>query len=438
MSPLEQISGLSAAKLLSYWPENYPISLLASHGGGPNGRFSMAASHHDRIEFRGPKSHLELSECLEQASGRGEGLTGHGWVVVLGYELGREIEPSVKTSTRNSANQHDWPEATLLRCEGVLASMDDGPWKIIGDAKSVPTFSSPRELQCVAGDLSSDITPEEYQHIVSTVIDYIHAGDCFQANLAHRFTCPFNGSVRALAQAAFQAADPRYGAHIETGNGRTAISMSPELFLDVDNRQAQRVIRTRPIKGTRPAHIDPEELHKSSKDRAELAMIVDLMRNDLGRVCTPGSVKVNTGRAIESHQTIHHGVAEICGDIKPEAGIGDIICATFPPGSVTGAPKIRAMQIIESLENIRRGPYCGAMGWIDDSGMMVLNVGIRTISAYDTTNSKTDSIDGLLEYQAGCGIVADSDPLMEYQESIDKTEVFRRTLELISYQSGCP
>ena len=437
MSPHKHISGLSAAKVLSCWPKNRPLSLLASHGGGPFGQFSMAASHHDRIEFQGPQAHHELSACLEKTSGRGEGLTGHGWVVVLGYELGRAIEPSVQTN-QVDATPLDWPEATLLRCEGVLASRNDGPWQIIGDKHSVPTLSEPKSLQCIAGDLRDDLSPEEYQDIVSTVIDFIHAGDCFQANVAHRFSCPFSGSVRALAHAAFQAADPRYGAHIETGNGRTAISMSPELFLDVDNTHNQRVIRTRPIKGTRPAHVDPQELDSSSKDKAELAMIVDLMRNDLGRICSPGSVEVITGRTIESHQTIHHGVAEIRGTVQPQASIGDIITATFPPGSVTGAPKVRAMQIIESLEQVRRGPYCGAMGWIDDSGMMVLNVGIRTISAYDTTGSKTDSIDGYLEYQAGCGIVADSEPSMEYQESIDKTEVFRRTLELVSHQSGCP
>ncbi len=436
MSLLEHISGLTATELLSYWPTNHPLSLLASHGGGPFGRFSLAASHQERLEFRGPNAHHELSACLEQATGYGEGLTGHGWVVVLGYELGREIEPTVKTRTDPATRNFDWPEATMLRCEGVLASMDGHPWKIVGDPKAVPTFSEPQKLECAAGEIECDLTPEEYQKIVSTVIEYIHAGDCFQANLAHRFTCPFSGSVRALAQAAFKAADPRYGAHIETGAGRTAISMSPELFIEIDNRNDQRLIRTRPIKGTRPADVDPKELDQSSKDQAELAMIVDLMRNDLGRICTPGSVQVRTGRAIESHRTIHHGVAEIHGQIKPHTGIGEIITATFPPGSVTGAPKIRAMQIIESLEELRRGPYCGAMGWIDDSGMMVLNVGIRTISAYDTSHSKSDSIEGVLEYQAGCGIVADSEPLMEYQESIDKTEVFRRTLELISHQSG--
>ena len=158
-------------------------------------------------------------------------------------------------------------------------------------------------------------------------------------------------------------------------------------------------------------------------------MIVDLMRNDLGRICRPGSIAVQNPRSVETHKTIHHTVGEITGTLLPGTGMGQILAAAFPPGSVTGAPKIRAMQIIESIEPVRRGPYCGAIGWLDDSGMLVLNVAIRTIAVHGTPGKTMDAIDGTIDYFAGCGIVADSVPAREYEESIAKTAVFRKALK---------
>ena len=191
--------------------------------------------------------------------------------------------------------------------------------------------------------------------------------------------------------------------------------MSPELLLDVDG--ATRRVVTRPIKGTRPRRVDRRELIESEKDAAELHMIVDLMRNDLGRVCRYGSIRVPRARTIETHGRVHHGVGEVVGTLREGVGLGELLRATFPAGSVTGAPKIRAMQIIEELEPVTRGPYCGAMGFISGDGSVRLNVAIRTAVVTGA----------VIDYAVGGGIVADSDPAAEYQESLDKVVLpFRR------------
>ncbi|MEE8153446.1 MAG: chorismate-binding protein, partial [Phycisphaerales bacterium] len=160
-----------------------------------------------------------------------------------------------------------------------------------------------------------------------------------------------------------------------------------------------------------------------------LHMIVDLMRNDLGRVCEYGSVRVPQSRAIETHPTVHQGVAEITGSLRADVTLGRLLGATFPGGSVTGAPKIRAMQIIDELESICRGPYCGAIGWISDHGFTRLNMAIRTIAL--TGRRKTgawDKMVGTLDYGVGGGIVADSQPIAEYRETLDKAAVLRLVL----------
>jgi anthranilate/para-aminobenzoate synthase component I len=153
-----------------------------------------------------------------------------------------------------------------------------------------------------------------------------------------------------------------------------------------------------------------EELSRSEKDRAELTMIVDLQRNDLGRICEIGSVRVTEPRVIEAHPTVYHGVATVEGILRPGVGFVDILRAVFPCGSITGCPKIRAMQVIDELEPVRRGPYCGAIGWIGADGSMEFNVAIRTMVVTD----------GLVHVPVGGGIVADSDPAAEYEETLVK------------------
>jgi anthranilate/para-aminobenzoate synthase component I len=258
----------------------------------------------------------------------------------------------------------------------------------------------------VSKTTSSNFTQAEYEAAVARVIEYIAAGDVFQVNLSQRFTI-------------FGADDPHeifsrlpvgaYGALLYYGDF-ALLCNSPELFVRVS---ADRRIVTRPIKGTRLLSEGMDrELRESIKDQAELNMIVDLERNDLGRICTIGSVKVVEPRKIEAHQTVYHGVAGIEGQLREEVGFVDILRATFPGGSVTGAPKIRAMQIIDELEGVRRGPYCGAIGYIAGDGTMEFNVAIRTMIAEG----------GRVHVPVGGGIVADSNPHDEYLETLVKAK----------------
>jgi para-aminobenzoate synthetase/4-amino-4-deoxychorismate lyase len=259
--------------------------------------------------------------------------------------------------------------------------------------------------------------------MVAEAVSLVHAGDVFQANIAQRFSARWQGARRAIMRAALGAARPRYGAWIESP-GHALASMSPELFLEVDRRSGRAV--TRPVKGTRPAHESPAALAASEKDAAELHMIVDLMRNDLGRVAAPGSVRVDVARAIESHETVLHGVAEVSATLRPGTGPVELLRASFPPGSVTGAPKVRAMQVIDALEPCPRGPYCGAVGLLSPD-RIALNVAIRTIAL-----SGASPGGGTLRYSAGCGIVADSVPRAEYEESLHKSAVLLRTAHALS------
>jgi len=236
------------------------------------------------------------------------------------------------------------------------------------------------------------------------VIEYIRAGDVFQVNLSQRFTTPMSESAANVYD---RLPPARYGALLDYGPF-ALLSNSPELFFRIT---PDRKIITRPIKGTRPLLPSMrEQLQNSLKDQAELNMIVDLERNDLGRVCRLGSVNVTQPRQIESHPTVFHGVAEIVGQLRDEVTFTDLLRAIFPGGSVTGAPKIRAMQIIDELEPVRRGPYCGAIGYLDSDGTIEFNMAIRTMIAKD----------GMVHIPVGGGIVADSDPREEYEETLVK------------------
>ena len=199
------------------------------------------------------------------------------------------------------------------------------------------------------------------------------------------------------------------------------LSASPERFLKLSGRR----VETRPIKGTRPRGLGPmhdallgQVLAQSDKDRAENVMIVDLLRNDLSRVCVPGSVRVPELFALEQHPTVHHLVSTVVGELEPGAEAVDLLRATFPGGSITGAPKVRAMEIIAELEPTRRGVYCGSLGYLSASGEMDTSIAIRTAVVRN----------GTVYFQAGGGIVADSEPEAEYRETLDKARGIIRTL----------
>jgi anthranilate/para-aminobenzoate synthase component I len=255
--------------------------------------------------------------------------------------------------------------------------------------------------------LRSSFARDEYLRAVERSLEYVRAGDVFQVNLSQVFTVAFDRHASTVFARLNAAAPAVYGAYLNFGE-IDLVSNSPELFLRVT---PDRRVVTRPIKGTRPRLPGMgEELLASAKDAAELNMIIDLERNDLGRVCEIGSVKVTQPRTIEEHPTVYHGVATVEGVLREDVGFVDLLRATFPGGSVTGAPKIRAMEIIEELEPVRRGPYCGAIGYLAQDGSMQFNVAIRTMTFKD----------GLVHVPVGGGIVADSDPAAEYEETLVK------------------
>jgi para-aminobenzoate synthetase component I len=271
-----------------------------------------------------------------------------------------------------------------------------------------------------------------YEAKVERAIDYIRAGDIYQANLSQRFLSrlPAGLSTAALYRRIRRNNPAPFAAHLNVGNGRTILSASPERFLRLDSLGS---IESRPIKGTRRRGTDAKtdmvlgaELMASAKDRAENLMIVDLLRNDLSRVARIGSVGVPVLCGLESFATVHHLVSVIEARLRPSLGPVDLLRAAFPGGSITGAPKIRAMEIIHELEGSRRGPYCGTIAWIGFDGAMDSSIVIRTLI-----------VDGAqVILQAGGGIVADSDPAAEYTETLDKARALMQCLEVRERAEG--
>ncbi|MBD9484145.1 aminodeoxychorismate synthase component I [Pseudomonas sp. PDM14] len=268
----------------------------------------------------------------------------------------------------------------------------------------------------------ADLAPETYRQAIERIQAYIQAGDCYQVNFAQRFQAPCQGDPWA-AYLALRAACPTPFAGFQAlPDGGAILSLSPERYLQV----SQGRVETRPIKGTRPRGATPEadaaeaqRLLASLKDRAENLMIVDLLRNDLGRSCRVGSVQVPELFALESYPNVHHLVSAVTGELDADKDALDLIAGSFPGGSITGAPKIRAMQIIDELEATRRSLYCGSLLYLDVRGELDSSIAIRSLLVKD----------GQISCWGGGGIVADSDWQAEYQESLTKVDVLLRTLE---------
>ncbi len=271
-----------------------------------------------------------------------------------------------------------------------------------------------------AGGLQANFTKEGYLDAVRKAKEYIAAGDIYQVNLSQRFSSRFEGDPFALYRRLHRINPAPFGCFLDYG-GLAVVGASPERFLRLRDRR----VETRPMKGTRPRGKNPEEdrylrkqLLSSVKDQAELVMIVDLERNDLGRVCEYGSVRVRTLRALETYATVFQTTASILGRVRRDRDRIDLIRACFPGGSVTGAPKIRAMEIIEELEPTRRGIYTGSIGYLDFGGDLDLNIAIRTMICRGSH----------VHFQVGGGIVADSDPEAEYEETLVKAKALMETL----------
>ncbi|WP_190324453.1 aminodeoxychorismate synthase component I [Pseudomonas profundi] len=261
---------------------------------------------------------------------------------------------------------------------------------------------------------------QEYQRSFERIQDYIHAGDCYQVNLAQRFSASCQGDPLAAYQRLRNACPTPFSAYLESPDF-SILCHSPERFLSCRDGQ----VETRPIKGTRKRGATPEqdralaeELLMSSKDQAENLMIVDLLRNDLGRTCAVGSVRVPELFGLETYPNVHHLVSSVTGQLASETDALDLLAGAFPGGSITGAPKIRAMQIIEELEPVRRSLYCGSIGYIGCEGQMDLNISIRSLVHQDDR----------LYLWGGGGIVADSEAEAEYQETLTKVRVLMEAL----------
>jgi len=276
--------------------------------------------------------------------------------------------------------------------------------------------ASPQAPITTLSQWSADQDRHVIERSIEDAIEYIKAGDIFQANITQRYTATKPEEVIAweLFRRLRTIVSSPFGAYIAGASEFQVLSASPERFLHVTRCGK---VETRPIKGTRPRHKDPTvdaslamELKNSAKDQAENLMIVDLMRNDISRVCEPGSVTVPQRCAVETFTRVHHLVSVIAGQLRRDKTAVDLLRACFPGGSVTGAPKVRAMEVIHDLEPVARGPYCGAIGWIGFDGAMDTSIVIRNLT-----------VDGdKVIAQAGGGIVADSDPELEYEEAMVK------------------
>jgi para-aminobenzoate synthetase component 1 len=369
-----------------------------------------------------------IEAALEAWSGPAEArLCGY-----LGYELGLELE-DIAPPWRQEADLPD----LYLRLYDRRLEYNGGIWELHGTDAWRPVSIEPvlsvgrGDGGLAAGPVASTPDAEGFCAAVGRTVQRIYSGELFQVNLCRRLETAlpdvhawqFYQRLRTITPAT-------YAAFLEIGEGPSVLSSSPELFLSVE----QGRVRSCPIKGTRPrggtAQEDgalARELQASEKDRAELAMIVDVTRNDLGRVCQVGSVKVARHAELMTLPTVHHTFSEVTGILPEDRSAADLLRACFPPASITGAPKIRAMEIAVEEERHRRGPAMGAIGWIGLSGDLELSVAIRTAAVSQ----------GRLTYLAGCGITAGSVPEQELEEAEAKAVAFRRALAALGSGTPC-
>ncbi|MGH7594527.1 MAG: anthranilate synthase component I family protein [Gemmatimonadales bacterium] len=418
----------------------YLCLLQSAAPGHPLNRYSFLAA--DPVAVLSKRADAWPSVCASVRATIGAGrlpfpalppLQG-GWIGWLTYELGGACDRAAPrrreslTIPEISLGLYDWViawdhvhgESWLIStgCD-VSANRDATRARqrasmVLERWNGLPPMGPPARTDSRRTALHSDFTAESYQQAVEKAIQQVLAGNIFQVNLAQRFSAPFSGSSVQLYQELCRRTAAPMAAFIQHGAVHV-LSASPERLVRFDPRT--RHAETRPIKGTRPRHQDAaqdailaQELQASEKDRAENVMIVDLARNDLARVCLSGSIRVPTLNALESHPTIHHLVSTVIGTLKPGCDALDLLTAAFPGGSITGAPKLRAMAVINDLEPVARGVYSGSIGWIGLDGGMDTSIAIRTVTIAD----------GIAAFHAGGAITAQSNPFDEYRETLDK------------------
>lgn len=432
---------------------------------GDRGRYSLLAAN-PFLRFRSTRTRIEMAtdegaqvvfgnpwEVLDRLMSRYELLDEidlpfplGGCFGFWGYDLKHFVEPSVP---RNTLNDLELPDCELGFYDGLVVfdhqlqkvwivstgMLPDGSrsakvaerrlheWLgVLGEEDSRELGSSSTGDKMPAVRAWSNFSRDGFVSAVRRAKEYIRQGDIYQVNLAQRLCVPTEGSGWDLFERLHAVSPAPYSAYFDFGHWQL-VSSSPELFL----RMNGQAMRTRPIKGTRPRSSDPVrdaqftyELQTSAKEMAELVMITDLLRNDLGRVCEFGSVQVPDLVKLEKYPQVQHLVSTVDGRLRPELTHTDALSQCFPGGSITGAPKVRAMQIIDELEPVTRGPYTGCHGYLGFNRESMVSISIRTAVVQPTLTS----------FHAGAGIVADSDPEMEYEETIAKARGFLQAIEL--------
>ncbi|RFF32197.1 aminodeoxychorismate synthase component I [Wenzhouxiangella sediminis] len=414
------------------YPDRWSFLLASSASAGKLGRWSLLLRAADEKPLVLDPSELEAGSGFldELADRQGRASVGQGdsrfpfcggWFVYLGYELAGEVEPGLKLPPATDG----LPVALAQRCRSAVLQdhLDDRCWVVAEDEAEL---AAALEEVASAGegavgplaplpDLALSADPgERFKSGVERIREYIRAGDVFQVNLSRGWEAVGRAPIDPAAiYRALAGANPAPFAALARLPGGTVVSSSPERLVSVDGR----VVQTRPIAGTRPRGLSEEadsrltsELVSHPKERAEHIMLIDLERNDLGRVCRVGSVEVDELMVVESYAHVHHIVSNVRGQLRDGASAADVIRAVFPGGTITGCPKVRCMEIIAELEGQGRGCYTGALGYLGLDGRMDLNILIRSMVVGGER----------ISFRTGAGIVADSDPAAELAETEDK------------------
>jgi len=403
-------------------PDQYPFLLQSAAAHPQAGRYDilfafpeqiLEADHHGSEDFF---TRLSEAAAAERAVAPGGLPFCGGWFLLLGYEAARFVEPALVMP----ASPHRLPEALAVRCTAAaIVDRLAGVTHFISERDESQVHQLEQDSRRNAASLQElppliELVEDEvggFLDGVARILDYLRAGDVFQVNLSRRWQARYADPLDAAAlYERLRRANPAPFAGLAHWRGVTVLSSSPERLIEIDKGIAQ----TRPIAGTHARRsgdnddlLQREKLIGSLKERAEHVMLIDLERNDLGRVCMPGSVEVSELMSIESYAHVHHIVSNVRGRLRQDIGPGEALRAVFPGGTITGAPKVRAMQIIAELEGIGRGPYTGAMGYLSRCGRLDTNILIRTLVCEGVEVS----------FRAGAGIVADSKPLQELAET---------------------
>jgi len=432
-------------------PRRYPLLLESSAAGTAQGRWDLLlASNGESLTLRpdgatvradGTRVDGDFLGALDREWQALHALRDEprwpfhgGWALFLAYELAAQVEPVL----RLPAAAGGMPVALAMRCPAAV--LRD---RATGECVAVAEPEHAALLERIASDVDAaralgplpgwrhpaaidEDAPAQFTEGVQRVLDYLAAGDVFQANLSRGWQARFDEAQEpAVLFARLRRHNPAPFAGLFAGDGWAVVSASPERLVSVRGD----VVETRPIAGTRPRFAGDDDAARirdlvgNPKERAEHVMLIDLERNDLGRVCTAGSVEVDELMTVESYAHVHHIVSNVRGRLRPGMTPGEVIRAVYPGGTITGCPKVRCMEIIAELEQVGRGAYTGAFGWLGRDGDMDLNILIRSAELEGSADGGST-----LRFRTGAGIVADSDPQRELDETRAKARGMLRAL----------